>query len=260
VGKSIQKLAIGFIALLVIAYASFSVLLYVKQRELLYFPTPPMEVAGATKVNLKSEAGVLKGWVVNPGMPKALIYFGGNGEQVERNADFFIKCLPQHSVYLFPYRGYGGNPGSPSQDGLFSDALLLEALIKSRHSAVSLMGRSLGSGVAVYVASKRPIEKLLLVTPYDSIADVAAGKYPIFPVRWLLKDPFDSVAYAKNVNAEVKILIASDDTIIPPGHSRTLAMSFKQRPSIKYIENADHNTISSANEYELESCGFLKQD
>jgi pimeloyl-ACP methyl ester carboxylesterase len=248
------------IVVLVIAYISFSVLLYVKQRELLYFPTPPMEVTGATKVNLKSEVGVLKGWVVNPGMPKALIYFGGNGEQVERNADFFIKCLPHHSVYLFPYRGYGGNPGSPSQDGLFSDALLLEEFIKSRHSAVSIMGRSLGTGVAVYVASKRPIEKLLLVTPYDSIAAVATEKYPIFPVRWLLKDPFDSVAYANNVNAAVKILIATEDTIIPPGHSRALAKSFKQRPSVKYIEDADHNTISSAEKYELESCGFLNQD
>ena len=219
-----------------------------------------MEVVGVSTVKLKSEAGELKGLVVNPGMPKALIYFGGNGEQVERNVDFFIKCLPRHSVYLFPYRGYGGNPGSPSQDGLFADALLLEAFVKSRHSAVSLMGRSLGSGVAVHVASKRPIEKLLLVTPYDSIANVAAAKYPVFPVRWLLKDPFDSVAYAANVNAAVKILIASDDTIIPPVHSRALAMSFKHRPSVKYIEGADHNTISSAREYELESCGFLNQD
>ena len=257
-GNRIRKLALGITALLVIAYISFSVLLYVKQRELLYFPTPPMEVLGATKVNLKSEAGVLKGWVVNPGMPKALIYFGGNGEQVERNADFFINCLPHHSIYLIPYRGYGGNPGSPSQEGLFSDALLLEALVKSRHSAVSIMGRSLGTGVAVYVASKRPIEKLLLITPYDSIADVAAEKYPAFPVRFLVKDRYDSVEYAKSVSADVKILIAADDDIIQPSHSLLLAKAFNQTPIVKYLQGVGHNSITSAKQYDAETCGFLR--
>lgn len=257
--NGIRKSALGLAVLLVLAYIGFSSLLYVKQRELLYFPTPPLEVAEASKVVIKSEVGDLKGWVINPGMPKALIYFGGNGEQVERNADFFAKCLPHHSVYLMPYRGYGGNPGSPSETGLFSDALLLQALVNNRHPDVSLMGRSLGSGVAVYVASKRPTNKLLLITPYDSIADVAAGIYPFFPVRWLLKDPFDSTAYANNVSALVKVLIASEDKIIPPAHSRTLVMSFKRRPVVKYIENADHNSISSSREYELEACGFLNQ-
>ena len=256
-GKSIRKLALGLTALIVIAYVSFSVLLYVKQRQLLYFPTPPMEIAGAAPISLKSDVGDLKGWVINPGNTKALIYFGGNGEQVERNVDFFIKCLPRHSVYLFPYRGYGGNPGSPSQDGLFADALLLEAFVKNRHSAVSLMGRSLGSGVAVYVASKRPIEKLLLVTPYDSIADVAAAKYPVFPVRWLVKDRFDSVEYAKAVKSKVKILIAENDTIIPSSHSLRLAESFPDPPAVKFIQGAGHNSISGFPEYGADVCGFL---
>jgi cephalosporin-C deacetylase-like acetyl esterase len=120
------------------------------------------------------------------------------------------------------------------------------------------MGRSLGSGVAVYVASKQSIQKLLLITPYDSIAKVAAEKYPAFPVRFLVKDRYDSVQYAKGVNAIVKILIASEDVIIPPSHSLQLANSFSKKPVVKYIQGAGHNTISTAKEYDVETCGFLK--
>lgn len=229
-----------------------------KQRDLLYFPTQAVNVAGAKSISLKTDAGELKGWVINPGKSKALIYFGGNGEQVERNAEFLANCLPDQSVYLMPYRGYGGNPGTPTEAGLFSDALSLETVVKSQHTEISLMGRSLGSGIAVYVASKHPVQKLLLITPYDSIARVAAEKYPAFPVRFLVKDRYDSVQFAKRVKAAVKILIASDDVIIPPSHSLLLAKAFSPKPLVKYIQGAGHNSISSTKEYDVETCGFLR--
>lgn len=258
IGSIIRKLAIGLLILLLLAYVTMCIFLYVKQRDLLYFPTQALNVAGAKSISLKSDAGELNGWIINPGKTKALIYFGGNGEQVEHNAGFFAKCLPDQSIYLMPYRGYGGNPGLPSEVSLFADALALQSQIKSHHSELSLMGRSLGSGVAVYVASQRSVQKLLLITPYDSIAKVAAEKYPAFPVRFLLNDRYDSVEYAKRVNAAVKILIAADDVIIPPSHSLQLAKAFNQKPIVKYIQGAGHNSISSAKEYDVETCGFLR--
>lgn len=256
--STIRKLAVSLAVIFVMAYIGMCVLLFVKQRELLYFPTPSVVVIGAEAIVIESDIGDLKGWVVNPGKSNALIYFGGNGEQVERNAEFFSKCLPDQSVYLMPYRGYSGNPGLPSEAGLFADAILLQDFVKSHHADISLMGRSLGSGIAVYVASQQPIQKLLLITPYDSIAKVAAEKYPLFPVSWLVKDRYDSVKYAKRVNATVKILIAEEDVIIPSSHSSLLAKAFSKKPMVKYISGAGHNSISESKEYDAETCGFLR--
>lgn len=248
----------GVLALLVIAYVGICILLFVKQRDLLYFPTAALKISNAEPISIEMDAGKMKGWVVNPGKTKAMIYFGGNGEQVERNADFFTKCLPEQSVFLMPYRGYGGNPGAPSETGIFADALALESHVRMNYPEVSLMGRSLGSGVATYLASQKPIVKTLLITPYDSIADVAADKYPLFPVRWLLKDRYNSAGYAGLVKSKVKIMIAMEDAVIPPSHSFKLVSAFKQKPTVKVISGVGHNSISSAEDYAFEVCDFLK--
>ena len=157
-----------------------------------------------------------------------------------------------------PYRGYGGNPGAPSETGIFADALALESHVRMNYPEVSLMGRSLGSGVATYLASQKPIVKTLLITPYDSIADVAADKYPLFPVRWLLKDRYNSAGYAGLVKSKVKIMIAMEDAVIPPSHSFKLVSAFKQKPTVKVISGVGHNSISSAEDYAFEVCDFLK--
>jgi pimeloyl-ACP methyl ester carboxylesterase len=157
-----------------------------------------------------------------------------------------------------PYRGFGGNPGTPSQSDLFDDALRLEQFVKAKHVRVDVLGRSLGTGVSVYVASKRRIDKLVLVTPYDSIANVAADKYPIFPVRWLLKDKYESVNYAPDVNAKIKIIVAGSDAVIPPKHALQLAQKFTQKPMLETILHEGHNSISSSSQYENAVCGFLR--
>ncbi len=173
-----------------------------------------------------------------------MVYFGGNGEAVEYNADFFKNSLPEVTVYLLPYRSYGGNPGEVTEENLYRDALKLYDQIISRHQSVTAMGRSLGSGVATYLASKRKVEKLILVTPFDSIVNVAKTHYPAFPVGLLIEDRFESWRRAPDINSDVLILIAGKDEIVPRANTDSLIRHFKDKPDVRVFEQASHNDIS----------------
>ncbi len=231
--------------------------LYVKQRSLLYFPTPAAADVQAQTFELQSDGLLLKGWVINPGQQRALIYFGGNGEAVEYNVEVFKKTLPNVSVYLLPYRSYSGNPGEVTEANLYSDALKLHDQIKTHHSSINVMGRSLGSGVATYLASQRKIDKLILVTPFDSIVNVAQEKYPIFPVGLLLKDRYESWRRAQVIQSNVLVMIAGMDEIIPRANTENLLRHFKQKPKIIAFENAGHNTLSDTSEYDRTVSEFI---
>ena len=113
------------------------------------------------------------------------------------------------------YRGYGGSAGAPSEAALLEDARTLFDQVHARHADVVAMGRSLGTGVAVRLASERPVSRLVLVTPYDSLQDIAVRQYPYFPVRWLLRERFDSGRVAARVTAPTLILAADGDEVIP---------------------------------------------
>ncbi len=109
--------------------------------------------------------------------------------------------LSGYTVYLIPYRGYGNNAGTPAEQVLYSDAVQIYTTIKDQHDSVSLMGRSLGSGIATYVAANRQVDKLILVTPFDSIENVAKDIYWMFPVSLLIKDKFRSSERVKDITA-----------------------------------------------------------
>lgn len=188
-----------------------------------------------------------------------MVYFGGNGEAVEYNADLFKNSLPEVTVYLLPYRSYGGNPGEVTEENLYRDALKLYDQIKSRHQEVIAMGRSLGSGVATYLASKRKIDKLILVTPYDSIVNVAQSHYPAFPVGLLIEDRFESWRRAPDIDSDVLILVAGRDEIIPRSNTDNLVQNFKQKPRVIVYENTGHNTVSDSDDYEQAVAGFIRQ-
>ncbi|MEO8000248.1 MAG: alpha/beta hydrolase [Arenimonas sp.] len=239
-------------------YLALCIFLYVKQRELLYFPVPAMSNVQAQAFELDSDGLKLKGWVVNPGQARALVYFGGNGEQIEWNAPEFQASIPNVTVYLLPYRGYGGNPGEVTEAHLYLDALALYDKIKPQYQHVSLMGRSLGTGVATYVASKRKIDKLILVTPYDSIVNVAQDQYPIFPVGLLIKDRYQSIDRAGNIKAKTLILIAENDEVIPRANTENLIRHFKQKTEVVVLEGVGHNSISATSNYQKTIAEFLK--
>ena len=149
----------------------------------MYFPTENI-THNYDLDNFSNENETIEVIVLNKGKNKALLYFGGNAESVIYNAEDFLRTFPLHTVYLFNYRGYGGSTGQPTEKGIYSDALFLFDKVQQKHSKISVMGRSLGCGAAVYLASSRSIEKLALVSPYDSIQSIAQNRFLIYP-DWL---------------------------------------------------------------------------
>jgi uncharacterized protein len=234
-------------------YIIFCLLLFVLQRKLIYFPQPAGAVSGETKIRFDTDGEQLNGWVINQENIKALIYYGGNAERVEDNIAFFKTVLPDYAVYLIPYRGYGNSTGDPTEVHLYHDALYIFDQLKALHHQISLMGRSLGSGVATYVAANRQVEKLILITPYDSIVNVAKSAYWMFPVSLLIKDKFQSIKWVKNISAKTYIFVAENDKVIPLARSEQLIAQFtEQLINTILISGAGHNDISLYPEYVTE--------
>jgi pimeloyl-ACP methyl ester carboxylesterase len=184
-----------------IAYVALCAWLYFSQRGMIYFPPPQTVRMPANTDTLRVADAELK-LTVRPGLGRdALLYFGGNAEDVAMNLADFTETFPDHALYLLHYRGYGGSSGSPSEEALHADALALFDKVRATHERVLVIGRSLGSGVAVRLASVRPVTALALVTPFDSIEAIAAQHYPWVPVNWLLHDKYESWRHAPQVRS-----------------------------------------------------------
>ncbi|WP_028109444.1 alpha/beta hydrolase [Ferrimonas futtsuensis] len=224
--------------------------LFVLQRRMQYFPTPPLQIKGAQAVSFEHQEITLRGWLANPDQENALLYFGGNGEQIEQNLAQFRLWFPHHSVYLIPYRGYGNSDGTPTETGIVGDALYLFDQLSQTHPKVTVMGRSLGSSVAVQVAANRPVDRVVLITPFDSALAVARDLYWMFPLSLLMKDPYRSDLLAPRIEAPSYVVIAAEDEVIPM--KRTQALITALAPSLQWsrkIDDAGHNTLSMYSEY-----------
>ena len=236
------------LAIVALAYAGLCAWMYAVQRQLVYFPQFTHADAATTDFALERDGVVLRGWVANPGRARAVVYFGGNGESVQDNRPLFERWLPGHSVYLVAYRGYGASDGQPSQPALLADALAIFDHVQRAHPRhpVSLVGRSLGSGVASHVASQRPIGRLALVTPFDSLAAVAQAHYPWLPVRWLLRERYDSVAALAGYRGPVLVVRAGRDEVVPSANTDRLVAALPRPPQVVAMPQAGHNTLDEA--------------
>ena len=236
---------LSILKIVVLAYLGFGVYLYLAQRSFMYFPVAERDSTDAPVEYLENDGETIKLWVIEPGNEHAVIYFGGNAEDVYYNAADFRDTLPAHTVYLVNYRGYGGSSGSPTEAGLFSDALHIFDQLKQRHAQLSVIGRSLGSGIATYLAGQRDVHRLILATPHDSALAVAKAMYPVYPVSLLLKDRYESIRYAPDVDAPTLIVVAEHDRIIPRRHSTRLAEAFAPHLIEQVlIPGAGHNGLS----------------
>ncbi|GAA1767892.1 hypothetical protein GCM10009795_012810 [Nocardioides hankookensis] len=188
----------------------------------------------------------LRGWVLNPGREHALVYFGGNGEALGWLRPELERRFPDHTSYLVAYRGYGASSGKPSQRALTADAFALVDHAAHRHpeAPVDVLGRSLGSGVAVQVAAHRPIERLVLVTPFDSLAATAGDLFPRLPVRHLVKDRWDSAAIAPEVTADVLVLRAGRDALVRPARTDALLRVLRPDTHVVDFPDAGHSDLS----------------
>ena len=233
-----------------IAYGLICLVLFIKQRTLLYFPTLPStsEQAQAWFVDINGLRQ--KVWRINPGQRVAILYFGGNAEDVAQNIAAYKQAFPKHSIYLTNYRGYGGSEGRPSEAALLADALALFDQLQPLHSEVVLIGRSLGSGVAMHVAEHKAVQRQVLITPYDSVLAVAKQRFFWLPVGWLLRDRFDSVSRAADIGATTLVLAAEHDTVVPLTHARALVAALpSQQTELVVFDATDHNSIDAHPDY-----------
>ena len=209
-------------------------------RKLLYFPQPLGPERRQTLENLSSrvrplsvtagDGTRLEGWCIekDPAALPFIFYFGGNAEEVSLNIEDFLARVPAN-VVLVNYRGFGGSGGRPCEADLKGDSLVLFDVLAKQYrlapSACLAWGRSLGSSVAAYLATQRPLGGLILTCPFDSIEAVAAGIYPEWLIRRVLIDPHRTTDFSFAITCPVLILAAEKDEIIPFERTKTLAES-----------------------------------
>lgn len=250
----------------------FPVLIYFLQERLIFFPQPltadPLKAntgAAIEEVTLVATDGAsLHGWLMKASATQApapvLIYFGGNAEEVS----WLASTAGQYagwSLLMMNYRGYGRSEGKPGEAELFADALQIYdyAVRRAAGGRVALMGRSLGSGVAVYVAALRPVAGVILVSPYDSVESVAKGIYPFLPISLMLKHRFDSLSRAPGIKAPLLCLVASGDRVIPRPHSERLYAAWGGPRQWREFRRADHDSIAGEPDYWRAIAAFLAE-
>jgi len=160
------------------------------------------------------------------------------------------------------FRGYGESEGKPGEKELLEDGLAIHDYAMRRPEVNSerivAMGRSLGSGVAVHLASHRLLRGVILVSPYDSIVEVAKRHYPFLPVSLMLRHRFDSIALAPQIEAPLLCLVATEDRVIPAAHSRALFEAWRGPKAWHEVPRSGHDSISGEPEYWRSIADFLK--
>lgn len=250
-------------------YILVCVAVYLLQSKLIFFPqkldenSPTVKAHKNEEITFEFDGVKLYGWLINHGNDKLIIYYGGNAEEVSLSIDDLAN-IENCTILALNYRGYGKSEGSPSQKALFSDAIEVFDQITTKLNIpperVILLGRSLGTGVAVHVACHRNVSKLILTTPFDSVKNIAKKMLPIFPVGLLIRHPFDSVSIVDKMKAPCLMLLAENDELIPLKNSINLANHITSSLEIVTIKNAGHNDIQLYGKYISSINNFINKD
>ena len=233
-----MKIAFALLRFVILAYLASCTVLYFYQRKLLYVP-PPVTLdaapAGSIYRTMKVDVpgvGKITNWMAEPSAADlpTVVFFHGNGSD---RTDFMQTGERLHrlgwGVVLASYPGYSGNPGEPSEDSLMASARATLAALGHPPGGVVVWGHSLGSGVAARMASEGMSQGLILVAPYTAIYEVAAGTFPVFPVRLLMRDRYDTRSLIGKIHVPVLIVHADGDPVIPFAMGRELAGRFGQQ-------------------------------
>lgn len=239
---SLLTIAIG-------VYAGLCLVFLIFQRSFIYMPTPVMPAHAAAFTLAVPEANVRISSRPHDG-PKALVYFGGNAEDVAYTVPELAEWFSDRAIYAMHYRGYSGSSGRPSEPALRSDARALFELVHARHPDVIVVGRSLGSSLAIQVAAEEPVSRLVLITPFESILSIAQRTAPFLPMSLLLRDKYESWRYAPRVTCPTLVIAASHDELVPLADTRRLVAGFAPDvATLRIVEGTDHNSVSGEAEF-----------
>ena len=223
------------LAFVALVYAGFMISIYSMQTGLIYVgssnPVSPADAASYLKntglvswdhttPGATAPQGFVRPDFANPAPRGTIVFFHGNGEMAWDRAED-VKGMTQRGfrVFLYEYPGYGSRPGRPSEATIVPDAeALIDSLAKAGYGPIYVWGHSLGTGVAAAVCADKalPIQGLILVAPWDTIRNVGAGFYPYLPVRYLMRDKYDSIANLQDFDHPICVIRGDrDDTILP---------------------------------------------
>ena len=251
-----RKFAKWVVALAAGLYLALVATLFVMQRSFIYLPWgvpgAPAEsgVPEMREIRVRTADGLdILGWHAAPRRADAptLVLFHGNAGHLGLWAGQTRAMLDAGlGVLIAGYRGYSGNPGSPSEQGLYHDARAALDWLGARGVAgrdIVLWGISLGSGVASQMASERRVAAVVLETPYTSVADIAASLFPFVPVRWLLLDHFDTAARIGAVQAPLLIVHGDQDDVIPFAHGEAVFAAAREPKRFLHVPGGDHGDL-----------------
>jgi uncharacterized protein len=255
VAATIRRRVTSTLIALLGAAAVLLALAFLLQRHLIYLPfgdepSLPAELAGGEEVQFVTSDGLkLGGWFVpvpEPGPRPAVLVANGNAGNRAHRAPLAV-ALRQFgvNVLLFDYRGFGGNPGTPSEQGLYRDALAAREYLTSRPEVnpdrIVYFGESIGAAVISGLAAEHPPAGLVLRSPFTSLADVGRLHYPWLPVRLLLRDRYDVASTVARLDVPVLVIAGEEDRIVPASQSRAVYDAARGPKRFVQIDGADHN-------------------
>lgn len=249
------------LSIVAIAYAAVVLITYAAQTRLLFpgsSPDTAFELSAlAERMVCKTVDGeTLHGMRISPARgitddQTLIIGFGGNAWNADHMAGYLHELFPASEVVSFHYRGYGPSTGQPGAAALLGDAShVFDCAIEGREpAAVVAVGFSIGSGVAVHLARNRPLAGLILVTPFDSLENLARQHYGWLPVRHLLRHQMHPAEQLQQVTSPVAIIAAEQDSIIPEARTEPLRMAAQALVMDRTISGVGHNDIYGTREF-----------
>lgn len=268
--KPIMKNMIPLIITILSLYVAIHAFFYFFQSNFLFYPQPitsQFPVNGNTEeVNIKTaENKLLHGWLCKTESQKPqklIIYFGGNAEEVSH----FIPVASEFedwALLLVNYPGYGNSQGKPGEKSFFKAALEIYDYAVSREDIdgehIVLMGRSIGTGSATYLANQRKVKGVVLFSPFESMRAVAQSKFNFLFIDLILKHKFRSKKYAKKIAAPMLAFYGTEDRIIPPNHTKKLNNHWKGVSSTVEIRSHSHNDLLESQQVWEKTIKFLKR-
>jgi dienelactone hydrolase len=267
-----KKVAAGMAGFASMLWLGLTAAVAANQRRLVFNPTVEREVKSPRSSGHRTRPVVLRaadgtrlcGWLMTPKIPgphPAVVYFGGRSEEVSWVVRDAGKLFPDMAVLAVNYRGYGESHGDPAENHMVEDGCMLFDWMAARAHVdkrrIAVVGRSLGSGVAVQVAKERPVHSVVLITPYDSILAIAKRKFRVMPIEYMLRHRFESIKYAPALKAPTYVLRAASDDVVPHSHTDQLVAKLAQLCGDDIVPASDHMNIPYLEDTQSRIAQFL---